>query len=206
MLPNKAMHRMSGTHICSRFGWRWIPLIGDLNRCALSHSAPDWSTMSQLGSANCNTFRGRVRRPYGPRLAFTARDARLGLQHLNFRPRPGCDPHLGIVAQSGPPSRILVEPLRDFLAGRYRREYPPAHRSFFCDQKRPLLARPLSAAGLAGWHSCFILVHTFLLFVSDAPNKAVERTGSSHSRFWCFPQVSGGCSPSLTLIVRQSLH
>lgn len=30
-LPNKAMHRMSGRHICSRFGWLWVPLIGDLS-------------------------------------------------------------------------------------------------------------------------------------------------------------------------------
>ena len=30
--PNEAMHRMSGTHICPRFGWLWVPLIGDLDR------------------------------------------------------------------------------------------------------------------------------------------------------------------------------
>jgi hypothetical protein len=30
--PNKAIHRMSGTHICSRFGWLGMPLIGDLVR------------------------------------------------------------------------------------------------------------------------------------------------------------------------------
>ena len=29
---NEAMHRMSGTHICPRFGWLWMPLIGDLDR------------------------------------------------------------------------------------------------------------------------------------------------------------------------------
>ena len=28
------MHRMSGTHICSQFGWLWMPLIGDLRRYA----------------------------------------------------------------------------------------------------------------------------------------------------------------------------
>ena len=32
--PNKAMHRMSGTHICWQFEWRWVPLIGDLDRWA----------------------------------------------------------------------------------------------------------------------------------------------------------------------------
>jgi hypothetical protein len=32
MLPNKAMHRMSGTHISLQFGWPWVPLIGDLDR------------------------------------------------------------------------------------------------------------------------------------------------------------------------------
>ena len=32
--PNKAIHRMSGAHICSRFGWLWMPLIGDLCRSA----------------------------------------------------------------------------------------------------------------------------------------------------------------------------
>jgi hypothetical protein len=32
--PNEAIHRMSGTHICSRFGWLWMPLIGDLDRSA----------------------------------------------------------------------------------------------------------------------------------------------------------------------------
>jgi hypothetical protein len=32
--PNEAMHRMSGTYICSRFGWLWMPLIGDLRRSA----------------------------------------------------------------------------------------------------------------------------------------------------------------------------
>jgi len=30
--PNEAMHRMSGTHICPRFGWPSGPLIGDLDR------------------------------------------------------------------------------------------------------------------------------------------------------------------------------
>jgi hypothetical protein len=30
--PNKAIHRMSGTYICLRFGWPWMPLIGDLDR------------------------------------------------------------------------------------------------------------------------------------------------------------------------------
>jgi hypothetical protein len=30
--PNEAIHRMSGTHICSRFGWLRMPLIGDLER------------------------------------------------------------------------------------------------------------------------------------------------------------------------------
>jgi hypothetical protein len=29
---NKAMHRMSGTHISLQFGWPWVPLIGDLDR------------------------------------------------------------------------------------------------------------------------------------------------------------------------------
>ena len=32
--PNEAIHRMSGTHICSRFGWLRMPLIGDLDRWA----------------------------------------------------------------------------------------------------------------------------------------------------------------------------
>jgi hypothetical protein len=32
--PNKAMHQMSGTHICLRFDWLWMPLIGDLDRYA----------------------------------------------------------------------------------------------------------------------------------------------------------------------------
>jgi hypothetical protein len=30
--PNHAMHRMSGTHVCPRLGWLWMPLIGDLDR------------------------------------------------------------------------------------------------------------------------------------------------------------------------------
>ena len=30
MTPNEAIHRMSGTHICSQFRWLWTPLIGDL--------------------------------------------------------------------------------------------------------------------------------------------------------------------------------
>jgi hypothetical protein len=30
--PNEAMHRMSGTHVCSEFDWLWMPLIGDLDR------------------------------------------------------------------------------------------------------------------------------------------------------------------------------
>jgi hypothetical protein len=34
MRSNEAMHRMSGTHICPRFGWFWMPLIGDLDRSA----------------------------------------------------------------------------------------------------------------------------------------------------------------------------
>jgi len=29
---NEAMHRMSGTHIRSRFGWLRMPFIGDLGR------------------------------------------------------------------------------------------------------------------------------------------------------------------------------
>ena len=29
---NEAIHRMSGTHFCSRFEWPWMPLIGDLDR------------------------------------------------------------------------------------------------------------------------------------------------------------------------------
>ena len=33
----EALHRMSGAHICSRFGWLWMPLIGDLDRSA-AHS------------------------------------------------------------------------------------------------------------------------------------------------------------------------
>jgi hypothetical protein len=33
-VANEAMHRMSGTHICLRFGWLWMPLIGDLGRSA----------------------------------------------------------------------------------------------------------------------------------------------------------------------------
>ena len=32
MRSNEAIHRMSGTHICPRFGWLWMPLIGDLGR------------------------------------------------------------------------------------------------------------------------------------------------------------------------------
>jgi len=36
MRANEAMHRMSGTHICSRFGWLWMPLIGDLDRWAMT--------------------------------------------------------------------------------------------------------------------------------------------------------------------------
>ena len=32
MGANEAMHRMSGTDICSRFGWLRMPLIGDLDR------------------------------------------------------------------------------------------------------------------------------------------------------------------------------
>ena len=31
-VANEAMHRMSGTHICLRFVWLWMPLIGDLGR------------------------------------------------------------------------------------------------------------------------------------------------------------------------------
>ncbi len=34
IVRHKAMHRMSGTRVCSRFGWLWMPLIGDLNRWA----------------------------------------------------------------------------------------------------------------------------------------------------------------------------
>ena len=33
--PNEAMHRMSGTHVCSKFEWLLKPLIGDLDRSAL---------------------------------------------------------------------------------------------------------------------------------------------------------------------------
>jgi hypothetical protein len=33
-IANEAMHRMSGTHICLRFEWFWMPLIGDLDRSA----------------------------------------------------------------------------------------------------------------------------------------------------------------------------
>jgi hypothetical protein len=29
---NEVMHRMSGMHICSRFAWLLMPLIGDLGR------------------------------------------------------------------------------------------------------------------------------------------------------------------------------
>ena len=28
--PNEAMHRMSGRHICCRFDWPRVPLIGEL--------------------------------------------------------------------------------------------------------------------------------------------------------------------------------
>jgi len=31
-IANEAMHRMSGTDICLRFEWFWMPLIGDLDR------------------------------------------------------------------------------------------------------------------------------------------------------------------------------
>ena len=31
---HEAIHRMSGTHICSRFEWPRMPLIGDLDRWA----------------------------------------------------------------------------------------------------------------------------------------------------------------------------
>jgi hypothetical protein len=34
MCSNEAMHRMSGTRICLRFGWLWMPLLGDLGRWA----------------------------------------------------------------------------------------------------------------------------------------------------------------------------
>jgi hypothetical protein len=36
---NEVMHRMSGTHICSRFEWPWMPLIGDLGRSAYNYGA-----------------------------------------------------------------------------------------------------------------------------------------------------------------------
>jgi len=38
MIANEAMHRMSGAHICSRFEWSWMPLIGDLDRWASSRA------------------------------------------------------------------------------------------------------------------------------------------------------------------------
>ena len=36
-ISNEAMHRMSGTHICLRFVWLWMPLIGDLSRSAMDY-------------------------------------------------------------------------------------------------------------------------------------------------------------------------
>jgi hypothetical protein len=36
--PNKAMHRMSGTHVAFPFGCFQMPLIGDLDRSAALHT------------------------------------------------------------------------------------------------------------------------------------------------------------------------
>jgi hypothetical protein len=39
-MANEAMHRMSGTHICWRFEWLWLPLIGDLGRSTVTFPGP----------------------------------------------------------------------------------------------------------------------------------------------------------------------
>jgi len=76
--PNKgAMHRMSGRHACSGFGWLCMPLIGDLGRYKavsapvelkkIEPAAPEPARWIETGPLGLGPGARRLRTPFAQR-------------------------------------------------------------------------------------------------------------------------------------------